>query len=80
MKIKKEIELKDFLKAVTEASSDVILRSASGDEFNLKSLFSQYLAIGELLGDHGDELELFCMNKNDEGLFLKFFKEHPEVL
>lgn len=80
MKIKREIELQAFLKAVDEAKSDVILRTSNGDDFNLKSLFSKYMAIGELLSEHGNELELFCMNKNDESLFLKFFYEYPEVL
>lgn len=80
MKIKKEIELHAFLEAVKNAKNDVVLKSPDGSEFNLKSLFSQYMAIGALLGDHGDELELFCANKNDEGLFLKFFNDYPEVL
>ena len=39
-----------------------------------------YLAFGKLLDEHGDELELFCQFKDDEGHFLKFFRDYPEVL
>ena len=45
----------------------------------MKSALSQYIALGVLLGQHGDELELFCDSKQDEGLFLEFFIKYPEV-
>ena len=45
----------------------------------MKSELSQYIALGALLGQHGDELELFCDSKQDEMLFLEFFINHPEV-
>lgn len=41
---------------------------------------SRYIAMGALLGEHGDDLELFCENKEDESKFLKFFYEHEGVL
>ena len=46
----------------------------------MKSLLTQYVAIGALLGEKGDELELFCSSKEDEVKFLKFFNENPEVM
>ena len=51
-----------------------------GDKYNLKSELSQYLAIGALLKEHGNWLELFCSQKEDEIHFFHFFAEHPEVV
>ncbi len=79
MKLTKISQIEDFLEAVNKAKDNVWLTSIYGDKYNLKSLLTQYVAIGALLGDKGDELELFCDRKEDEGLFLKFFYEHPEV-
>jgi len=56
------------------------LISPHGDKYQLKSLFSQYLAFGKLLGERGDEMELFCQFKEDEIHFMKFFYENPNVL
>lgn len=79
MKLTKISQIEDFLKAVNTAKNNVWLTSIYGDKYNLKSLLTQYVAIGALLGDRGDELELFCDSKEDEGLFLRFFHDHPEV-
>lgn len=51
-----------------------------GNKFNLKSVISQYIALGELLQEKGENLELFCAYPDDEQHFLKFFRENPEVL
>ena len=80
MKLTKIDHVEDFLAAVNECKGDVTLTSQYGDKYNLKSLLSQYVAIGALLSDKGDELELWCSNREDEQKFMKFFKEHPEVL
>ena len=48
--------------------------------FNLNSIFSQYVALGAMLSENGDELELFCSLPEDEVYFYKFFHEHPEVI
>ena len=80
MLLTKPIQIDDFLKAVEQAKDNVYLRSVHGDCYNLKSVLSRYVAIGALLGEHGDELELFCDSKSDEKYFFRFFKEHPEVL
>ena len=68
-----------FLEAVQKCKGDVYLKSTEGDVYNLKSRLSQYVAIGALLDDEGDCLELFCDKTEDEGYFYKFFIEHPEV-
>jgi hypothetical protein len=80
MRLTKSIQIDDFLSAVDKASDNVFLRSVHGDCYNLKSVLSRYIAIGALLGDHGDELELFCDDPGDEKYFFQFFSDHPEVL
>lgn len=72
-------QIDDFLEAVQKCTGGVYLKSTDGDVFNLKSRLSQYVAIGALLDDEGDELELFCDRTEDEGYFYKFFADHPEV-
>ena len=80
MKLTKIEQVNEFLAIVDSCKGDVTLRSVDGDIFNLKSKLSQYIAIAALLGQHGDELELWCSDRNDEAEFLKFFHEHPEVM
>ena len=76
MLLKNVNDINAFKNAINECSGDVILRSVdTKEEFNLKSVLSRYIAIGRLCEDHGDEYEIFCMNKNDEGFMLKFFSE-----
>jgi len=79
MKLSNIDQVNEFLQVVKECSGEVYLTSVQGDKFNLKSSFSQYIAMGALLGNHGDELELWCDEKSDEAKFLGFLKEHPEV-
>ncbi len=80
MKFNNENQIKEFIEAVSRSKGNVFLHSNEGDSFNLKSPLCRFVAIGQLLGEHGDELELFCDTKEDEALFYKFFRENPEVL
>ena len=79
MRLKKEIEITDFLIAVKTAKGAVWLESTQGDKYNPKSTLSRYVAIAALIENHGEELELFCQ-PGDEGLFYRFFEEHPDTL
>ena len=80
MKLKNISELNGFIAAVDGCKGSVWLESPDGDRFNLKSKFSQYIALGGLLGAKGEELELFCQLSEDESRFYKYFKDYPEVL
>ena len=80
MKLKNEIEITDFLSAVKAASGAVWLESSEGDRYNLKSTLSRYVAIAAMIENHGNELELYCSNAADEGLFYKFFAKYPDTL
>lgn len=80
MKLTKTTEKDAFLEAVNACKGDVWLESPNGDRYNLKSTFSQFLALGALLEENGDDLELFCAIPAEEGHFFKFFRQYPEVL
>ena len=73
MKLKNIKEVEAFRSAVKECTGDVYLKSIDGDVFNLKSAMSEYIALGRLLSEQGDSLELFASNHEDEGLLLSFF-------
>ena len=75
MKMLKDInEVDKFKAAIRECKGDVILRhNTRNEEFNLKSLFSEYLGLAELMKDHGDEYEIFCTNPSDEVYIINYF-------
>lgn len=80
MKIKNVKDVETFLKVVNECEGEVTLTSVYGDKYNLKSTLTQYVAIAALIGEHGEDLELWCTNKEDEMKFLQMFKENPEMV
>lgn len=80
MKIKNIKNVETFLSVVNECKGEVTLTSVYGDKYNLKSALTQYVAVAALVGDYGEELELWCTDKDDEKKFLKMFSEHPEML
>lgn len=80
LKIGNVQQLNDFIATVNECKGQVWLESQEGDRFNLKSIFSQYIAYGRLLSERGDALELFCSESADEDLFYRYFDRHQEVI
>ena len=80
MKIKNIKNVETFLEVVNECKGEVTLTSVYGDKYNLKSALTQYVAVAALVGDHGEELELWCTDKDDEKKLLKMFNEHPEMI
>ena len=76
MKIKNIEDINAFRAAIDKCKGDVWIASANGDRFDLKSSFSQYLAIGELIKDKQEELELFCGSPADEGYLMEFIWNH----
>ena len=79
MRIRNISQLNEFVGAVDKCTGMVWLESPEGDKFNLKSRFSQYIALGRLLSEQGSYLELFCSNQEDERHFYEYFSNHPEV-
>lgn len=76
MLLKNATNIESLIEAVSQCKGDVLLRKTDGSEtFNLKSTLSRYIAIARLCEDHGDEYEVFCMNKSDEAYMLRFFYE-----
>ena len=65
-----------LMTAVANCTDSVLLKSADGrEEYNLKSALSLLIGIGHLCGEHGDEYEVFCTNRADEGYLLNFFRQ-----
>lgn len=75
MKLVNIKEVEQFRKVVHECEGDVYLKSTEGDVFNLKSAMSEYIALGRLLSEQGDSLELFADRREDEGRLLHFLGE-----
>jgi hypothetical protein len=71
MKLSNITDVQKFTAAVNACEGDVYLKSVEGDVFNLKSSLSQYIAIGRLLEESGDSLELFAQTREDEYLLLE---------
>ena len=71
MKLSNVKDVQTFLAAVNACESDVYLKSLEGDVLNLKSSLSQYIAIGRLLEESGDSLELFAQTREDEARLLE---------
>lgn len=75
MKLNNIKDVETFLAAVNACQSDVYLKSLEGDVFNLKSSLSQYIAVGRLIEESGDDLELFAQTREDEALLMKMLYE-----
>lgn len=75
MKLKNIKEVEAFRNAVKACTGDVYLKSVDGDVFNLKSALSEYIALGRLLSEQGDSLELFATKREDEARLLSFVEE-----
>ena len=59
--------------AIKDCNEDVYLRKNDGTEnFNLKSVLSEYIALGKLCDEHGEDYEIFCNSPADESKLLKF--------
>ena len=75
MKLTNVKDVQTFLAAVNACENDVYLKSMEGDVLNLKSSLSQYIAIGRLLEESGDSLELFAQTREDEARLLTMLGE-----
>ena len=75
MKLTNVKDVQKFIATVNACENDVYLKSVEGDVFNLKSSLSQYIAIGRLIEDAGENLELFAQTREDEARLLKMLTE-----
>ena len=75
MKLSNITDVQKFTAAVNACQGDVYLKSVEGDVFNLKSSLSQYIAVGRLIEESGDNLELFAQTREDELLLLNMLTE-----
>ena len=70
MRLNNVKDVQKFIEAINGCKEGVFLKSQEGDVFNLKSSLSQYIAIGRLLEESGDSLELFAQTREDEAILL----------
>ena len=75
MKLSNIKDVQTFIAAVNACENDVYLKSVEGDVFNLKSSLSQYIAIGRLIEDASESLELFAQTREDEALLLNMLNQ-----
>lgn len=75
MKLKNIHEVEEFRKVIRTCEGDVYLKSQDGDVFNLKSALSEYIALGQLLSEQGDNLELFADRREDEAKLIGFLSD-----
>ena len=59
----------------SQCGGDVYLKSPEGDIFNLKSSMSRYIAIGRLIEEQGDTLELFADRKEDQARLMPLVED-----
>lgn len=73
--LKQVKDVENLRRAIKQCKHDVYLRSVDGkEEFDMKSTLSEYIALGRLCDEGGDQYELFCSHE-DEGILLEFFYE-----
>ena len=65
MRLHSEADIQEFLDTVASCEGDVYRKSPEGDIFNLKSSLSRYIAVGQLIEEQGDDLELFADRRED---------------
>ena len=75
MRLHSEADIQEFLDTVESCEGDVYLKSPEGDIFNLKSSMSRYIAIGRLIEEQGDSLELFADRKEDQALLMPLVED-----
>lgn len=78
MKLRNIADVEKFRETINSCTGAVWLESAMGDKFDLKSVFSQYIAIGRLLEDHNEELEIFASLPEDGARILAFLKNKED--
>lgn len=75
MRLKNISQVERFKKVIDQCKGNVYIHTPEGDVFNMKSALSEYIAIGRLLDEHGDELELFANLREDEARLINFLAE-----
>ena len=75
MRLRSEADIHAFMDAVNACQGEVYLKSPEGDIFNLKSSMSRYIAIGRLIEEQGDTLELFANRQEDQGRLMPLVED-----
>lgn len=73
MKLKTIGDIERFREVINKCKGRVWLENVKGDIFDLKSSFSQYLAIGKLIEDQQETLELYASLPEDRVILCQLF-------
>ena len=79
MRLRSEADIQEFLDIVASCEGDVYLKSPEGDIFNLKSSLSRYIAVGRLIEEEGDSLELFASRREDRARLMNLVADLNSV-
>ena len=75
MRLRSEADIQAFMDAVNACQGEVYLKSPEVDIFNLKSSMSRYIAIGRLIEEQGDTLELFANRQEDQARLMPLVED-----
>ena len=76
MKLTSIQEINAFKDAIDRASGNVWAEDTDGRRYDLKDEMEQYIAIGEMLKDPDNNLEIFTSSKSAESALLDFFSRY----
>ena len=75
MKLRPEIDLSAFLKAIQGCAGDVIFETEEGDRLNLKSMLSQFVFTAVMAARLSAIPGRICCDKQDIPLLQKFLTD-----
>lgn len=76
MKLKSDVNIKDFLDAAHKCSDQVFLQTAEEDILNLKSLLSQYVLMSIMGNKHLlERAQIVCVQEEDYQMLTEFLEE-----
>lgn len=76
MKLKKNIDLNQFLEAARKCEGDIFLHTTEGDILNLKSLLSQYTIMSIMGHTHVlENAQVVCVREENYQKLTEFLEE-----
>lgn len=76
MKLKKDVNINEFLDVAHKCNGDVFLQTTEADILNLKSLLSRYVLMS-IMGHHNllESAQIVCVQEEDYQKLTEFLEE-----